>query len=86
MAAGGFLLTQHCPQIEEWFKVGEECDIYHSIDECIDKVKYYLDNESERLRIANNGYIAVHKNHTYKHRIKQVLDDTRRQTKGILEE
>lgn len=45
-----------------------------SILKAIDKAKYYLVNESERLMIANAGYDFVKNNHKGYHRVKYILD------------
>lgn len=78
MASGGFLLTNHCPDIENWFVIGEECDVYRSIPECIDKIRYYLEHEDERMRIAENGYKASHGKHKFVDRMRIVVADAKR--------
>lgn len=75
MASSGFLLAQYCKDIEYWFKIGEECDVYKSKEECLEKIRYYLEHDYERRCIAENGYNIVHKNHKYLDRIKIVLKD-----------
>ncbi len=77
MASGGFLLTEYCPGIENWFKIGEECEIYKTKEECVTKIKYYMAHEEERKKIAEAGYKIVHAKHKYIDRIRQVLDDAR---------
>lgn len=75
MASGGFLLTQYCKDIEKWFKIGEECEVYKTDEECLEKIEHYLNNPEERARIAKCGYDAVHANHKYIDRIRLVLED-----------
>jgi hypothetical protein len=75
MAAGGFLLATHSIGIENWFKVGKELETYKSKEECVDKIKYYLNHPEERKRIAEAGYEIVHKKHRYIDRISSVLND-----------
>jgi len=75
MAAGGFLLEEYCPGIENWFKVGKEFDVYKNPQDCYNKIIYYLNNEEKRKTIAKEGYGIVTKNHTYAIRIKQIIDD-----------
>jgi len=77
MAAGGFLLTEYCPGMETWFKLGEECESYTTKEEALDKIKYYLSNEDKRKKMAESGYTAAHAKHKYADRIKQVLEDIR---------
>jgi spore maturation protein CgeB len=57
--------------LSDYYRVGEEVVGYSSIDELIDKVRYYLDNDAERERIARNGYRRVMSDH----RIRKRLDE-----------
>ena len=52
--SGGFLLTEYYDEIEEYFKIGEEIDIFRSKEELIKKVNFYLSNDKKRetLRLA----------------------------------
>ena len=75
MCAGGFMLEQYCPGIEKWFDIGKDCDVYHSKEECVDKIKYYLTHDDERLKIAEHGRKTVIENHTFTHRMREVLKD-----------
>ena len=57
MAAGGFLLSERwpgCPLVEDRDFVG-----FSNIEEAKRKIDHYLKNTEERMRIANNGFIAV---------------------------
>jgi hypothetical protein len=47
---------------------------FDSIDDCVDKIKYYLANEPERLSISQNGYNHVSKNHTTLARVTKLLE------------
>lgn len=75
MGSGGFLLTQWYRGIEEYMNIGVEMDCYKSIDECLDKVKYYLEHEEEREKIAQTGYEACHDRHKYSDRLKTMIND-----------
>lgn len=73
MGAGGFLLTDYVPHMEELFQDGVHCAIYRSLDEAVDKAKYYLAHDSEREKIAQAGYEEVMKNHTIDKRVDKML-------------
>ena len=75
MCAGGFILEQYCPGIENWFDIGKDCDVYHSKEECVDKIKYYLTHEDDRLKIAEHGRKTVIESHTFTHRMREVIKD-----------
>ena len=72
LAAGCFLLTDYCEEIEDLFEVGKEIEVYRSSSELIDKVRYYLENDDERLAIAKLGHEKFLKNHTWRNRVEQL--------------
>ena len=68
-----------CMELSDWNK----CILrYFSKDEVIvtenekdwfEKIRYYLDNDEERKKIAAKGLARVKKEHTYDHRVKKLL-------------
>jgi spore maturation protein CgeB len=48
-----------------------------------EKLKYYLENESERERIAKNGYEAAIKHHSTDIRAKQLISYLKRADKQM---
>ncbi|MCL2718033.1 MAG: glycosyltransferase [Lachnospiraceae bacterium] len=74
MGCGGFLLSNYQADFLEHFIPGEDFVYYESLDDLQDKVEYYLANESERCQIAKNGYDKVSSRHTYRHRIREMLE------------
>jgi len=61
LASKGFLLTEPWENMEEDFKIGEDLDVFSSLEELRQKIDYYLKNENRRLRIAEHGYQTVQK-------------------------
>lgn len=59
MASGGFLLSNYQPELAEWFVDGEELVLFHSKEDCLAKIEYYLAHEEERRRIAQKGQKKV---------------------------
>lgn len=74
MGTGSFLLTNWVPTIEEVFEDGKHLVLYRSLDEAVDKARYYLSHDEERQKIAQAGYEEVIKNHTMQHRVNVILD------------
>lgn len=74
MAVGGFCLTNYQPELEEYFVIGEDLDVYHDLDELTDKVKYYLQHEEIRIRMAINGYKKVREHHNMIGRVRKAMD------------
>lgn len=73
MAVGGFCLTNYQPEIEDFFVIGRDIEVYHNLDELMEKVDYYLKHEDKRVRIAMTGYLKVRDNHNYSIRLKNAL-------------
>jgi hypothetical protein len=54
-AIGAMLLSQRTDDMKTLFREGEEADYFSSPPELVDKVRFYLANESARARIAEAG-------------------------------
>lgn len=75
LAVGGFLITNYQPELEEYFEIGKDLEVFHDLNELEEKVDYYLKHEEQRIRIAMNGYKKVRENHKCAKRMKQVLEE-----------
>lgn len=73
MGCGGFLMTNYQEELTDHFEIGVDLEAYGSLEELVDKCAYYLEHEDERVQIARNGYEKVKKNHSYLHRIKEMI-------------
>lgn len=73
-ATGSFLLTEWVPTIYECFEDGKHLVTYKTMDEAIEKAKYYLEHEDEREAIAKAGMEHTLENHTYQHRIQKAFE------------
>lgn len=73
MGCGGFLMTNYQAELAEYFEIGTDLEAYSSIEELIDKCNYYLQHEEERKAIAANGYRKVCEQHTYLHRVTEMI-------------
>jgi spore maturation protein CgeB len=56
LAAGVFLLTDHCDEIQYLFTPGVELDTFRSSSELAEKVNWYLGNPAARNEIAQRGH------------------------------
>lgn len=65
LAAGCFLLTDYCEELEDLFVIGEEIEVFRSASEFAEKVDYYLNNPEKRLAIAKQGHAAFIKKHLW---------------------
>ncbi|KAB2388950.1 MULTISPECIES: CgeB family protein [Bacillus cereus group] len=69
-----FQLTDVRSNLMKHYTLGSEIETFHSSTEFITKAEYYLAHEKERLQIATNAYKRTLREHTYNHRIRQLLD------------
>ncbi len=73
MGVGGFLMSNYQKEFEELYVPDKEVVLFSSMDELIDKTRFYLTHERERLIIAMNGYKRTLAEHTMKHRAATIL-------------
>ncbi|WP_420070670.1 glycosyltransferase [Syntrophus gentianae] len=69
----GFLLTSPSLHLEEYYEPGKEVMVASSLEELVDKAKYYLTHERERESIAQCGYERTLAEHTWSHRLVDIF-------------
>lgn len=74
MACGGFVLTNPQPELFEYFDAGNDLVVYEDMKDMVMKVMYYLKNDEERIRIAENGHRKVCEKFSFDDRIKTMLE------------
>jgi SAM-dependent methyltransferase len=77
--AGTLLLTERSPNLDRYFKLGEEIETYSSFDELVSKINFYASpqNEAARRRVAEAGLRRVRESHLIEHRaawLEGILD------------
>lgn len=75
LSCGGFCITNYQPEVEELLTDGEELVMYTDMDDLQAKLRYYLEHDEERMRIARNGRQAVRKRFALADRLRSMLDD-----------
>ena len=73
LGCNGFLLTNYQNELPEYFDIGKDLDCFENINECLEKVSYYLSHDDIRQEIADNGYQKIKAMHTYQIRIAQMI-------------
>ncbi len=73
MGCGGFLLSSYQPELDEYFIDGQDCVMYSSIEDAIEKTAYYLEHEDERKAIAESGFSRIESDFRYENRIEKLL-------------
>lgn len=71
--AGTCQVTDYRPEVVAAFEPDTEVVIYRTVDECIDKVRYLLDHESERVKIAQAGQARALRDHSTAVRARDML-------------
>jgi glycosyltransferase involved in cell wall biosynthesis len=74
LATGSMLLTNYIPTLGELFEDGKHLVMYKTLDEAVEKAKYYLEHEQEREKIALEGQQECLAKHTYQKRVEKIID------------
>jgi spore maturation protein CgeB len=71
---GSCLLTDNKENMNDLFVNGEEVVVYDDVEDCIRKVKWLLENEKEREKIAKAGQERTLKSHNIEVRCRLISD------------
>jgi len=71
--AGGFYLGEGTPGLTEMLREGDHCAWYKNIEDCLEKIAFYLMNSQARERIRREGQAFVRQHHTFDARIHNLL-------------
>lgn len=70
---GAMLITDKKDNLKDIFNVGEEVVEYTDKNDLVKKIKYYLNHENERSKIAMAGQKRTLRDHTYLTRMKELI-------------
>ena len=73
MGCGGFLLTNYQADFLDCFTPDKDFVYYDSKQDMLEKTDYYLKHDTERKKIAENGYIKICENYDYPLVLEQML-------------
>ncbi len=71
--SGGFLLSEHAPGQEQWFRNDVEVSSFRDVGEFVEKARFYLKNPERRDQVAFAGFERTRAEHTYERRLEEVL-------------
>lgn len=72
MGCQALAMTNYQEDLNEYFEDRKSLLIYSSIEEALDKCKYYLNHEKEAEKIRQNGYKIVKDQFSYEHQLNQI--------------
>jgi len=75
---GTLLLIDDRDDLHTLFDPGREVVVYRSAEECVELIAYYLAHDDERETIARAGQARTLREHTYHHRMQELLDILKR--------
>lgn len=74
-ASKTFMLSEYTEDLASLFKERVEAEFFRSKEELVDKIKYYLNHDSQRLAIADAGYEKLIKvGHEVTDRVEQIIN------------
>jgi spore maturation protein CgeB len=74
LACGTLLLTNYCEDYTRFgYKNGKHLVFYDGLDDLVDKIYYYLENDSRREKIAESGRRFVRKRYNNTRRVREMV-------------
>jgi len=73
-SCGGFQLVDRRDALLRFFEPESEIATFNDLRELREKIDYYLSHEAERAAIAEQARTRVVREHTYEHRMSEMLD------------
>lgn len=75
--AGGFVISDDQEDARNLFEAGTEAVLYRDLDELVEQVERYVARPDERWTIVEAARRHILAEHTYSHRLRFILDQTR---------
>lgn len=72
-ALAGFLLSQNADNLRDYYEDGKEIVIFKGVDDMIEKCKYYLSHNDDRVAIAAAGFKRTLREQTYEQRFLEIF-------------
>jgi len=75
--AGGFYLAQLSPEHHLYYRIGEEIETWTTVDELVDKIKFYIGHADAAEKIRERGQQRALQDHTWQVRFDQLFKTLR---------
>lgn len=73
--SGAFYLVGYQEELADYYELGREIVCYDDQRELLDKVRYYLNHESQVERIREAGLRRARRDHTWENRFRQLFEE-----------
>lgn len=73
-SCGAFQLVDNRSALADLFEIGDEIIVFKDLEDLKQKIAYYLGNPAERERTAERAKQRVLREHTYEHRMGEMLE------------
>jgi spore maturation protein CgeB len=70
-------LTGYSEEIEEFYELGAEIDVYRDAAELIEKARFYLSHPTQAEKLRQAGYRRAVRDHTWERRFEQLFKQTK---------
>jgi len=73
MGCGGLLMSNYQEELDEYFTDGESLVLFSGLEDCLEKINFYLEHDEAREMIARKGFETVEKNFTYERMLSELI-------------
>lgn len=74
VGCGAFYMCQYVDGIEDFLVPGKEIVTFNNNEEMLELIRYFMHKDEERKKISERGQMRVLNEHTYRHRLAEMLD------------
>lgn len=73
--AGGFQVSNYVLGLERHFEIGKEIAVYNTPEECVQQIRFFLENDDARQEVLGRSHERAIKEHTYINRLNNILQN-----------
>lgn len=73
MGSGGFILCNPQPEFMDYFRPDKDIICYHSMEDAVEKARFYLAHEETRIKIQQSAYAVIQERFAYPERITSMF-------------
>ena len=73
LGAGGFVLSNYQPELEEYFTYGEDIIWFDCLDDLMEKIDYFLKHDELREQLAQKGHDKARQIFTYDNMLRKMF-------------